>query len=58
MMDALSTGRKLLRWGFQSDVKCIFCKHIIEDKDHLFFATCYKSSQCAKPAYLLGRLKL
>jgi hypothetical protein len=28
--DALSTGRKLLGWGFQGDVKCIFCRFEIE----------------------------
>jgi prenyltransferase beta subunit len=36
--DALSTGRKLLGWGFQRDVKCIFCRSGIEDRDHLFFS--------------------
>jgi len=38
MRDALSTGRKLLGWGFQGDVKCIFCRFGIEDRDHLFFS--------------------
>jgi hypothetical protein len=37
MRDALTTRRKLLIWGFQGDVKCIFCRHVIEDRDHLFF---------------------
>jgi hypothetical protein len=32
MRDALTTGRKLLIWGFQGDVKCIFCRHVIKEK--------------------------
>jgi hypothetical protein len=38
MRDALSTSKKLLGWGFQGDVKCIFCIFGIEDRDHLFFS--------------------
>jgi hypothetical protein len=38
MRDALSTRRKLLCWGFLGDVKCIFCKFGVEDRDHLFFS--------------------
>lgn len=41
MRDALSTSRKLLSWGFQGDVKCIFYRHVIEDRNHLFFACGY-----------------
>jgi hypothetical protein len=37
MNDALTTRRKLLIWGFQGDVKCIFCRHVIEDRDHFMF---------------------
>lgn len=36
--DALSTRRKLLCWGFQGDVKCVFCRHVTKDRDHLFFS--------------------
>jgi hypothetical protein len=32
-----------LIWGFQGDVKCSFCKHVIKDRDHLFFACGYSS---------------
>jgi len=43
MRDALSTSRKLLCWGFQGDVKGVFCRHGIEDKDHLFFSCGFSS---------------
>jgi hypothetical protein len=43
MRDALTTGRNLFICGFQGDVKCIFCRHVIEDRDHLFFACGYSS---------------
>jgi hypothetical protein len=29
--------------GVSRDVKCIFCKHVIEHRDHLFFACDYSS---------------
>jgi hypothetical protein len=38
-----STGRKLLCWGFQGDVKCVFCRNGIEDRDHLFFSCGFSS---------------
>jgi len=43
MRDALSTGRKLLCWGFLGDVKCTFCRFGIEDRDHLFFSCGFSS---------------
>jgi hypothetical protein len=43
MRDALSTGRKLLCWGFLGDVKCIFCRFGVEDRDHLFFSCGFSS---------------
>ena len=36
MKNALKTGLKLLKWGFQGDVKCVFCRNVVEVRDHLF----------------------
>lgn len=33
----LSTGDRMLKWGYKGEVKCLFCKNIIECRDHLFF---------------------
>jgi hypothetical protein len=33
MRDALLTSRKLLCWGLQGDVKCIFCRFGIDDRN-------------------------
>lgn len=38
MREALSTGDKLLWWGYKGDVQCAFCRYGIEDRDHLFFS--------------------
>jgi hypothetical protein len=35
--DSISTGERLLKWGFQGDVMCVFCRSNIEGRDHLFF---------------------
>jgi hypothetical protein len=37
MRDALATRRKLLNWGYKSEVKCVFCQYGIEDRDHFLF---------------------
>jgi hypothetical protein len=37
MKNAPTTENKLLHWGFTRDVKCAFCRSVIEDRDHLFF---------------------
>jgi hypothetical protein len=47
MRDALSTGTKLLSWGFQGDVNCVFCRYGIEDRGDLFFS-CGFSSRISK----------
>jgi hypothetical protein len=64
MRDALSTGRKLLGWGFQGDVKRIFCRFGIEDRDHLFFSCGFSGriwkkvmglyGACVESTHLLG----
>jgi hypothetical protein len=41
--DALTTGDRLLKWGYQGDAHCIFCRHGIEDRDNLFFQCSYSS---------------
>lgn len=35
--DSLSTGDRLLKWGVSGEVKCLFCRSIIECRDHLYF---------------------
>jgi hypothetical protein len=37
MQDRLSTGDQLLKWGYERDVKCLFCHNQTESRDHLFF---------------------
>jgi len=33
----LTTGDRLLTWGFMGDTQCVFCRHCTESRDHLFF---------------------
>lgn len=35
--DGLSTGERLLRWGFDGAIMCVFCRGRIEGISHLFF---------------------
>jgi hypothetical protein len=35
--NGLTTGDKLLNWGYNGEVKCVFCRGCIETKEHLFF---------------------
>jgi hypothetical protein len=58
MRDALTTRRKLLIWGFQGDVKYIFCKDVIEDRDHLFFTCGYSSRIWQQVMILCSMLNL
>ena len=58
MRDALTTGRKLLIWAFQRDMKCIFCRHVIEDRDHLLFACGYSSRIWQQVMILCSMLNL
>jgi hypothetical protein len=37
MKNALAIGNKLLHWGFTEDVKFVFCRSVIEEKEHMFF---------------------
>lgn len=37
MKIALTTGDKLLKWGYQVDTIRVFCRHVTEDRNHLFF---------------------
>lgn len=37
MRDGLVTGAKMLNWDFDGDVKYVFCRNSIVDRDHLFF---------------------
>jgi hypothetical protein len=37
MQDRLSTGDRLLKWGYAGDVNCLFCHNQTESRDHLFF---------------------
>jgi hypothetical protein len=38
MKNRLTTGDRMLCWGYTSDIKCVFCRHFIESRDHLFFS--------------------
>lgn len=35
--DRLSTGEKMRRWSAMVNVRCVFCNHPLENRDHLFF---------------------
>ncbi|XP_059451249.1 uncharacterized protein LOC132182059 [Corylus avellana] len=37
IQDRLVTGERLLKWGFQGDIKCLFCHNQVESRGHLFF---------------------
>jgi hypothetical protein len=37
VQNRLTTGDRLLVWGFQGDINCVFCRHGVESRDHLFF---------------------
>jgi hypothetical protein len=43
MTNALTTGDKLLRWGYQGETNCIFCRNGVETRDHLFFSCSFRS---------------
>jgi len=38
MHNWLSTGDRLLSWGYTGDTKCVFCRNSIESRDHIFFS--------------------
>jgi hypothetical protein len=33
----LTTGDRLLAWGFKGDTSCVFCRGMTECRDHIFF---------------------
>jgi hypothetical protein len=33
----LSTGERLLKWGFKGDVLCVLCRSGVEGRDPMFF---------------------
>lgn len=35
--DSLSTGEKLVSWGYSGVVLCWFCRSCLESRDHLLF---------------------
>ncbi|XP_059442158.1 uncharacterized protein LOC132174537 [Corylus avellana] len=37
MKGRLVTGDRLLTWGYNGDVNCVFCRNQLESRDHLFF---------------------
>jgi hypothetical protein len=37
VQNRLSTGDRLLAWGFQGDAQCVFCRNGVETRDHIFF---------------------
>jgi hypothetical protein len=39
--DNLTTGDRLLKWGFMGDVLCVFCRGCIEGRNLLFFECCF-----------------
>lgn len=41
MKNALTTGDKLLKWGFQGRTMCVFCRYGVEDRAHLFIGCSY-----------------
>jgi hypothetical protein len=43
MRDRLTTGERLLKWGYQGNVKCWFCHNQMETRDHLFFECSFSS---------------
>jgi hypothetical protein len=43
MRDRLTTGERLLKWGYQDNVQCRFCHHQLETRDHLFFDCSFSS---------------
>ena len=43
MRDRLTTGERLLKWGYQGNVQCWFCHNQMETRDHLFFECSFSS---------------
>lgn len=41
MKNCLSTGDRLMQWGYNGEVKCLFCKNVVECRDHLLFESCF-----------------
>jgi len=39
----LTTGDRLMVWGYTGDTQCVFCRHGIESRDHLFFRCSFSS---------------
>jgi hypothetical protein len=39
----LTTGDRLLVWGYKGDTQCGFCRHGLESRDHLFFRCSFSS---------------
>ena len=37
MKNRLATKDRLIQWGICVDPVCLFCRHMLEDRDHLFF---------------------
>jgi len=35
--NCLLKGNRMLKLGFESEVKCLFCRKFIECRDHMFF---------------------
>jgi len=33
----LTTGDRMLAWGYKGDTTCVFCRNGIESRNHLFF---------------------
>lgn len=39
--NGLTTGEKLLSWGYNGEANCVFCRGCIESREHLFFECGY-----------------
>jgi hypothetical protein len=47
----LTTGDRLLSWGFNGDTRCVFCRNCTESRDHLFFLCSFSAriwKECMK----------
>lgn len=43
ILNRLTTGERLVTWGFQGDTQCLFCKNGMESCDYLFFSCSFSS---------------
>lgn len=43
VLNRLTTGERLVTWGYQGDTQCFFCRNGVESREHLFFSCSFSS---------------